>query len=55
TISVGVGPLRKEYLNELEAKVRKCRQTEAKANRELQTAARKVSEEDQQLRQLLRQ
>ncbi|KAK3633311.1 hypothetical protein LTR56_015879 [Elasticomyces elasticus] len=47
--------LRKEYLNELEAKVRRCRQTEAKASRELQTAARKVSEENQQLRQLLRQ
>ncbi|KAK5731438.1 hypothetical protein LTR17_011400 [Elasticomyces elasticus] len=47
--------LRKEYLNELEAKVRRCRQTEAKASWELQTAARKVSEENQQLRQLLRQ
>ncbi|KAK5723139.1 hypothetical protein LTR17_013934 [Elasticomyces elasticus] len=47
--------LRKEYLKELEAKVRSCRQTEAQANRELQMAARKVSVENQRLRQLLQQ
>ncbi|KAK5691318.1 hypothetical protein LTR17_025684 [Elasticomyces elasticus] len=47
--------LRKEYLKELEAKVRSCKQTEAKASRELQTAARKVSVENQRLRQLLHQ
>ncbi|KAK3617553.1 hypothetical protein LTR56_025208 [Elasticomyces elasticus] len=47
--------VRKDYLNELEARVRRCRETEARASQELQMTARKVSEENQRLRQLLQQ
>ncbi|KAJ9669527.1 hypothetical protein H2201_000394 [Coniosporium apollinis] len=46
---------RKEYLQELEAKYRNCEQIGAEASAEIQTAARRVLEENKRLRALLRQ
>jgi hypothetical protein len=46
---------RKEYLQELEAKYRLCEAVGAEASQEIQTAARKVLDENERLRRLLRQ
>jgi len=46
---------RKEYLQELEVKYRQCEQLGVEASAEIQTAARKVVEENKRLRALLRQ
>ncbi|KAF2728300.1 hypothetical protein EJ04DRAFT_528751 [Polyplosphaeria fusca] len=45
---------RKEYLQELEAKLRGCEQMGVEASAEIQSAARKVLEENRKLRALLR-
>lgn len=45
---------RKEYLQELEAKYRSCEAVGAEASQEIQTAARKVLDENKRLRRLLR-
>ena len=44
---------RKEYLQELEAKLRNCEQVGIEASAEIQTAARKVLDENKKLRSLL--
>ncbi|KAF1919560.1 hypothetical protein BDU57DRAFT_469710 [Ampelomyces quisqualis] len=44
---------RKEYLQELEAKIRACEQVGIEASSEIQSAARKVVEENRMLRSLL--
>ncbi|KAF2467678.1 uncharacterized protein BDR25DRAFT_291654 [Lindgomyces ingoldianus] len=44
---------RKEYLQELEAKLRNCEQMGVEASAEIQSAARKVLEENRKLRALL--
>lgn len=44
---------RKEYLQELEAKIRSCEQVGIEASSEIQTAARKVLDENRKLRALL--
>ncbi|KAF2121085.1 hypothetical protein BDV96DRAFT_203460 [Lophiotrema nucula] len=44
---------RKEYLQELEAKLRSCEQVGVEASTEIQTAARRVLEENRRLRTLL--
>ena len=46
---------RKEYLQELEAKLRSCEQQGIEASAEIQSAARKVLEENKKLRALLRE
>lgn len=46
---------RKQYLEELEDKLRKCEQTGAEASSEMQIAARRVLEENVRLRNLLKQ
>jgi hypothetical protein len=46
---------RKGYLQELEVKYRECEQTGVEASAEIQTAARKVVDENKRLRQLLKQ
>lgn len=46
---------RKEYLQELEAKLRSCEQVGIEASSEIQTAARKVIDENRTLRSLLHQ
>ncbi|KAI4728014.1 hypothetical protein E4T49_04236 [Aureobasidium sp. EXF-10728] len=46
---------RKEYLQELETKYRSCEAIGAEASQEIQSAARKVLEENKRLRRLLRQ
>ncbi|KAK0938667.1 hypothetical protein LTR29_009766 [Friedmanniomyces endolithicus] len=46
---------RKEYLTELEVKYRTCEQSGAEASAEIQSAARRVLEENKRLRQLLKQ
>jgi hypothetical protein len=46
---------RKEYLQELEAKLRSCEQLGIEASAEIQSAARKVLEENKKLRVLLRE
>ncbi|KAI9730715.1 MAG: hypothetical protein M1834_005684 [Cirrosporium novae-zelandiae] len=46
---------RKEYLQDLERKFRNCELNGIQASSELQTAARKVADENKRLRQLLRQ
>ncbi|KAK1062654.1 hypothetical protein LTR74_010110 [Friedmanniomyces endolithicus] len=46
---------RKEYLSELEVKYRSCEQIGAEASAEIQSAARRVLEENKRLRQLLKQ
>jgi len=46
---------RKEYLQELEAKYRSCEAVGVEASAEIQSAARKVLEENRRLRQLLMQ
>lgn len=46
---------RKEYLNELEDKFRKCEQLGVEATSEMQVAARKVLEENNRLRAFLRE
>ncbi|KAF2180067.1 hypothetical protein K469DRAFT_693534 [Zopfia rhizophila CBS 207.26] len=46
---------RKEYLQELEAKLRSCEQMGVEASAEIQSAARKVLEENRKLRGLLRE
>ncbi|KAF2020091.1 hypothetical protein BU24DRAFT_459705 [Aaosphaeria arxii CBS 175.79] len=45
---------RKEYLHELEAKLRQCEQMGVEASTEIQSAARKVLEENRRLRAMLR-
>ncbi|KAF2808318.1 uncharacterized protein BDZ99DRAFT_521873 [Mytilinidion resinicola] len=45
---------RKEYLHELETKLRSCEQTGVEASAEIQDAARRVLEENKRLRALLR-
>ncbi|KAI9830643.1 MAG: hypothetical protein M1819_005453 [Sarea resinae] len=45
---------RKEYLQELESKYRKCEQLGVEATAEIQAAARRVAAENKQLRALLR-
>jgi hypothetical protein len=44
---------RKEYLQELEAKIRSCEQVGIEASSEIQSAARKVVDENRKLRSLL--
>ncbi|KAF2494019.1 hypothetical protein BU16DRAFT_62105 [Lophium mytilinum] len=46
---------RKEYLHELETKLRSCEQTGVEASAEIQNAARRVLEENKRLRALLRE
>ncbi|KAF2268845.1 hypothetical protein CC78DRAFT_529818 [Lojkania enalia] len=46
---------RKEYLQELEAKLRNCEQMGIEASAEIQSAARKVLDENRKLRALLRE
>ncbi|KAF2871721.1 hypothetical protein BDV95DRAFT_47464 [Massariosphaeria phaeospora] len=46
---------RKQYLHELEAKLRSCEQMGIEASSEIQSAARKVLEENRKLRALLRE
>lgn len=46
---------RKEYLQELEAKIRNCEQMGVTASTEIQSAARKVLDENRKLRALLRE
>ncbi|KAF1993669.1 hypothetical protein P154DRAFT_527606 [Amniculicola lignicola CBS 123094] len=46
---------RKEYLHELEAKLRSCEQRGIEASAEIQSAARRVLEENKKLRALLRE
>ncbi|KAF2659149.1 hypothetical protein K491DRAFT_216333 [Lophiostoma macrostomum CBS 122681] len=45
---------RKEYLQELEAKIRSCEQMGVEASAEMQSAARRVLEENRRLRTMLR-
>lgn len=45
---------RKQYLDELESKLRKCEATGAEASSEMQVAAREVLEENARLRQVLK-